>query len=200
MLRMVQAAFLLLFFATSSTWEPVTQDKDVTVERRPEGRLFELRISGHANVTPEQMITTLWKHEEYEQFVPRLKKLVILKHVGNEKLLYQQVQAPMVKDRDYVVHVRRLDDPAAHVYETVIDSAEGGPPENADHVRIKKIRARWTLSPASSGGTDVVYQVYVDPGESVPAWAVTMGQKSATPDVVRAMIKRAEQTYRKQEK
>jgi ribosome-associated toxin RatA of RatAB toxin-antitoxin module len=194
MIRVVQGVLLLMLAA----WEPVTQDAAITVERRPaEGRvgLYELRITGHAKVTPEQMIDTLWKHEEYEQFVPRLKKLVILKHDGDEKLLYQQVKAPMIKDRDYVVRVRRLSDPAAHVYETVITNAEGGPPENADHVRIKAIKARWTLSPATEGGTDVVYQIFVDPGESLPSWIVAIGQKSATPDVVRAMIKRAESTH-----
>jgi ribosome-associated toxin RatA of RatAB toxin-antitoxin module len=179
-------------------WEPVHSDEHISVERRAEGRngLYELRITGHARVSPEQMFETLWKHEEYIQFVPRLKKLEILKNDGTEKLIYQQAKMPMIKDRDYVIRVRRVADPSAHVYETVIQNADGGPPESSDYVRIKAIRGRWTLSPAASGGgTDVVYQIFVDPGESLPAWMIAQGQKSATPDVVRAMIKRAESTH-----
>ena len=183
----------------SGAWEEVHKDDALTVERRPvprgEGRsgLFELRISGHATVPPERMFETLWKHEEYEQFVPRLKKMQILSNDGTVKLLYQQAKMPMVKDRDYVVRVKKVIDPSARVYETVIETAEGGPPESDDFVRIKRIRGRWTLSPDAAGtGTDVVYQIFVDPGESLPPWAVAMGQKSGTPDVVRAMIKRAE--------
>src|SRR5690348_4323940 len=71
---------------TTLAWEQVLSDGQVVVERRPHGRegLFELRISGHANVTPEQMLQTIWKHEEYIEFVPRLKKLVILSDDGTD--------------------------------------------------------------------------------------------------------------------
>jgi ribosome-associated toxin RatA of RatAB toxin-antitoxin module len=181
-------------------WEVVSQDARMTVERRParvgDQELMELRVSTTTKATPEQMAETLWAHHEYEQFVPRLKKLQLLSNDGTTKIIYQQVKVPIVKDRDYTIQVVRRWDAATRVYESTFALRnELGPPENPDHVRLKALKGQWTISPAEAGGSDVVYQLLTDPGVALPAWIRDLGARSAAPDLVQAMVARCEKTH-----
>ncbi len=185
----------------TATWQLVLNQKGIMVERRATDRagLYEVRVTGHANISPEMMAKTVWSHHEYIQFMPHLKSLKVLAETPNERLMYQQLKMPVVKDRDYTVRVRRSADPVTRVFESVFETAnDAGPPEDASHVRVTKIKGSWTLSPDENGtGTDVVYQVYSDPGKELPLWIVNIAQNNAAPDVVRAMISRAERSAAK---
>jgi len=41
----------------------------------------------------------------------------------------------------------------------------------------------------------VTYQVLTDPAGAIPTWIVNLAQKSAVPKVVKAFLKRAEETH-----
>jgi hypothetical protein len=141
----------------------------------------------------------VWGHSEYEQFVPHLKSLKILTEKPDERLVYQQIKMPVVKDRDYTVRIRKNVDHATRVYETDFETVNAlGPPLDDGYVRVDMIKGRWTLAPDESGkGTDVVYQLFSDPGKELPLWIVNMAQKAAAPDLVKAMISRAERSAAK---
>lgn len=176
-------------------WEKYQETDGVLIERRPAGRdgLYELRASSHTSATPERMIETTWGHDHYTKFVPRLKTLEILKNDGTTKIIYQTVSMPLIQDRDYTTKTYRIMDSKTRVYEQRFETTNEGPGPRDGYSRVQQIKGGWTMSIDDAGtGCDVVYQLFTDPGESLPAWMVAKAQTQTLPDLVKAFIARAE--------
>jgi ribosome-associated toxin RatA of RatAB toxin-antitoxin module len=190
---------LIAFLAVFGTWEKFDEQGGYLVERRQvAGSQFpEVRVTTRSDLPPEAIFSVIWSHHTYTEFVPYLKKMEVLKTDGDKKLTYQQVNMPVVSDRDYTVLVERKVDPTNRVYETSFRAAsEMGPPENERFVRVKHLRGSWTIVP-DGDGSSIVYQVQTDPGGDLPAWIATTAQKTAAPALVRAMIERANKLNKK---
>jgi len=174
-------------------WEQVTEADGMLVERRPlpgTGR-YEVRVSTYAPFPPQVIFETLWRHEEYEAFVPYLKKLVILKQSPDEKVTYEQIKMPLVTDRDYTVRVTADHDPTTgRIQVSFVSAPEDGPPENPTYVRVKDIQGSWTLVPTRDGGSAVTYVVASNPGGALPSWMANAAQSNAVRDLVKAMLDR----------
>lgn len=191
-LTMHYAALVLTLF--TGGWEKVSEEYGMLVEKRVvAGSAFpEVRVSAHCDLKPAEVFDVIWAHHTYHEFVPYLKKLEILKNDGDSKVTYQQLNMPVISDRDYTVFVQRKIDTQTGVYESIFRAApELGPPERSDHVRVTKLNGSWTLAPDEGGGTSVVYQIQTDPSGSIPAWIAADAQKKAAPKLVKAMIERA---------
>lgn len=196
---MIRIALMLCLalpaMARAEGWEKLSEKDGVLVERRsvPGSAYFEVRATGRCPLPPAVVYATLWKHDEYMQFMPHLKSLQILKDEGNYRFVYEQVSMPVVADRDYTVRLTKLVDPESQTYQTVFESAtDVGPPENSKFVRVHKIKGSWTLTPLDGGkASSLTYLAYSEPGGSLPTWLVNSAQKDAPRDVVLAVIKRA---------
>ena len=165
----------------------------IAVEKRDvEGSaLHEIRATLHAAVPPEAILTTLWKHDQYLEFIPYMKHLEVLRDDGDTRIVYEQLAAPLVKDRDLTLRVHRSIDPATGVCEfTSTAVPDEGPPENDDYVRVRTSTSRWQLVPSPDGGTDVTYTIRADGGGFTPDWMVNIAQRSAVPKLLRAVVAR----------
>ncbi len=178
--------------AAGDTWERLSDHDGMVVERRAiEGTaLREVRVTTHASLAPATIAATLWKHEEYTQFVPYLKRLDVLRDDGDVKLVYQQARVPVAKDRDSVVRVRRTVENGVHEVVSTAVSDEGPAPTD-EYVRVRNSEGRWRLAPAADGGTDVTYTLRTDAGGLLPAWVVNVAQRDITAKLVRAVLDRA---------
>jgi ribosome-associated toxin RatA of RatAB toxin-antitoxin module len=176
-------------------WERLSEKDGTLVERRvvPGSRMGEIRVTAHSPMAPAAVFETIWKHQEYLEFVPYLKRLTVLSDTGDERVAYEQLALPFVRDRDYTVRSRRRVDPATHRYEILIESAnDAGPPPDGSHVRVTKIRGSWITEPGPDGkGSLVRYEMKSDPGGMIPAWVADRTMRRAAADLVRAMLKRA---------
>jgi ribosome-associated toxin RatA of RatAB toxin-antitoxin module len=176
-------------------WEKLSEKDGALVERRvvPGLRIPEIRVTAHSPLAPVAVFETIWKYQEYPEFVPFLKRLNLLSDTGDERVAYEQLALPFVKDRDYTIRFRKRVDPATHRYEIFIESAnDAGPPPDGSHVRVTKIRGGWTTEPGPDGkGSLVRYEMQSDPGGRIPAWLADRTQRHAAADLVRAMLKRA---------
>jgi ribosome-associated toxin RatA of RatAB toxin-antitoxin module len=182
-------------------WESVAHDEGILVERRrePGTQFYEVRASTHSLFLPAVIFATLWKHQEYVEFVPYLKKLEILKQSEHEKVIYEQIKMPLfVADRDYTVKITAEHDATNGVIQMrFVAVLDEGPPERPKYVRVKHIRGSWTLAPTSDGGSDVTYVIVSHPGGTIPAWIINTAQKEATPNLLKAMLQRVEKNARK---
>jgi ribosome-associated toxin RatA of RatAB toxin-antitoxin module len=182
--------------ADDGAWERVVERDGIVVERRAgEGSgLRELRVTAESPLPPAAIMATLWKHDEYVQFVPYLKRLDVLRDDGDVKLIYEQIHVPILKDRDVTVRVTRTFSPDTGLYELASTAVpEEGPPESDRYVRVRSSAGRWRLAPAADGGTAVTYTLRADVGGRVPAWIVDAAQKEVAAKLVRAMLDRARQ-------
>ena len=187
-------SFATLAAADDGGWERLADRDGMVVERRAvDGTaLREVRVTTHSSLAPASIMATLWKHEEYTQFVPYLKRLDVLRDDGDVKLIYQQARIPLAKDRDSTVRVRRTFAPDTGVYELVSTAVpDEGPPPTDEYVRVRNSEGRWRLEPSSDGGTAVTYSLRTDAGGLLPAWVVNVAQKDITAKLVRAMLDRA---------
>jgi ribosome-associated toxin RatA of RatAB toxin-antitoxin module len=196
MLRYLIAALTLaaVALADDGGWQRIGDYDGIVIDRRAgEGSsIHEVRAAAHSPLPPAAIMATLWKHDEYVQFVPYLRRLDVLREEGDTKLIYEQVHVPPMKDRDTTLRVTRTFSPADGVYRLSSTAVpEEGPPESAAYVRVRTSASRWELAPAADGGTTVTYTIRTDAGGLVPAWIVNLAQRSATAKLVRAMLDRA---------
>ena len=179
-------------------WERVGDRDGIVIERRGAGdaSVRELRLTARSPVPPAAFVATLWRQEEYPQFLPYLKHLDVLRDEGDAKLIYEQIRVPVFKDRDMTVRVTRTASPDTGTYEVVSTAVpDEGPPETPDYVRVRTSLARWSLSPAPDGGTAITYTIRIDPGGRLPTWLVDVIQKDAAIKILHAMLDRARQTH-----
>ena len=199
---LLAACGLLIATAVSAVsaleWDRLWEKDGMLVERRvvPGSRIGEIRVTAHSPLAPAAVFETIWKYDEYPQFVPFLKRLKLLSDTGDERIAYEQLALPFVRDRDYTVRFRRRVDPVAHRYEVFIEGAnEAGPPPDGSYVRVTDIRGGWTTEPGADGkGSLVRYEMKSDPGGRIPAWLADRTMPLAAADLVRAMLKRALET------
>jgi ribosome-associated toxin RatA of RatAB toxin-antitoxin module len=197
LLLLAAGGLLATTAAFALDWETTSEKGGTLVERRavPGSRISAIRVTAHSPLAPAAVFEAIWKQQEHLEFVPFLKRLNILSDTGDERVAYEQLGLPFVQDRDYTVRLRKRVDPAAHRYEILIESAnDAGPPPDGSHVRVTNIRGSWTVESGPDGkGSLVRYELQSDPGGSIPAWLADRTQRHAATDLVRAMLKRAQE-------
>jgi ribosome-associated toxin RatA of RatAB toxin-antitoxin module len=196
-LWVVATALVLLSstVVTAAEWEKISDKDGVLVERRSiAGSAFaEIRATAQSLLSPSAVFETVWGHRDYMQFIPHLTRLDILSDTGDERVIYEQVKLPLASDRDYTVRLRKRVDTVAQRYEIDFASANDvGPPPDSGHQRVRSIRGSWMIEPGPDGaGSTVRYEIVTDPGGSLFVWIVNRAQRTAVPDLVRAVLKRA---------
>jgi ribosome-associated toxin RatA of RatAB toxin-antitoxin module len=193
---MVRAVAALLLLATAALagdeWERLDVEDGITLETRDvEGSLHEVRATAHVDVPPAALAAVLWNYHDHASFVPHLKHAEVVRDAGDERVVYEQIEIPLIKDRDVVLRIRREVDATTGAIEfrsTAI--SDEGPPQSSRFVRVRTSTGHWRFVPAG-GGTDVTYVIRSDVGGAVPAWIVNRGQREAVPDLVRAIMARA---------
>ena len=182
---------------TDDGWRRIDLEDGILVEARDveSSPLHEVRASTHSDSAPETILAVLWHHEEHPRFVPYLRHLEVLEDAGDERLLYEQIAIPVLKDRDVVLRVRRSVDPTTGVVDVTSRSVSNeGPAPTSSFVRVKSTAGHWHLVPVAGGGTDVTYTIRTEVGGSIPAWIVNRAQRESVPHGVRVMLERAAQT------
>jgi hypothetical protein len=199
---MVPRSILLLLIAVALAaaqtpagdgWKRVDEEHGIVVDARevPSSSLREVRASIHSALPPATIAAVVWRYEDHDRFVPRLAHAEVVREVGpDERIVYEQLALPLLKDRDVVLRARRetAADGTIDIRTTAIDGE--GPPPTSRFVRVQTSAGHWHLAPAA-GGTDLVYDIRTDVGGAVPAWIVNRAQREAVPDLVKAMLDRA---------
>ncbi len=186
--------------ATGTAWETVYEAEGMTVERRPlpGSDIVEIRASAKSPHSTKEIFETVWKYEDYPEFVPYSKRNVIVRNTGTEKIVYSQVAIPIIKDRDFTVRARYEHYPETGLYLIFGEGTDKeGPPESNDYVRIRRTRASWTIEPAEGGGSEVTYVVASEAGGFVPQWIQNRAQRDAARNFVIAMLNRVKQNLAK---
>jgi hypothetical protein len=187
--------FALCFVAARARaddgWRRIGVEGGIVLEAREVAgsSLHEVRATVHADATPAAILAVLWRHEEQPRFMPHLKHVEVVRDAGDERVVYEQLEMPVLKDRDVVLRVRRTTDPATGTIDVRSAAiSDEGPPETSAFVRVRSSAGHWHLVPAG-GGTDLTYTIRTDVG--LPGWLVNRAQHEAVPDAVHAVIERA---------
>jgi len=163
-------------------------DDGITVSRKP-GRtagLYVLRLETRSPIAPVALADRLWQGMSRSE--PPVVERKFLRREPTEIVIHDRVKTPIVSDRDYTMQLRRVVDGDTReiVFQTV---PELGPPLNPECVRLPIVQGFWQFRPDLQGGSVVRYQVYSEPGGSVPAFFVRDPQLQAALNDVRQSLR-----------
>lgn len=171
---MIRPALVALALAAPTDWKKVDEVDGITVETRPvEGSsLVELRLTTETPKTVASLCDAAFGDGAFDPEEPDLKARTIVTSAPDERVTYEQINPPLVANRDYAVRARRLraDDGSCRMtFEAANDQAPAKPD---GWVRITKLRGEWRFEPTAAGKTRLTYVIFSDPGGSIPAFMV----------------------------
>lgn len=141
------------------------------------------------DLTPAQLFAVAWDVGTQLSWVPRLKRLTVLKATEDECVIYEQVKIPVAKDRDYVLRLRATARGEAGRYEIkAAPPAELSVPLDPQHVRMTDLWSKWTFQPLGAGGTALTYESYGDPAGALPDWLKKSAAVRGPSDFVKALL------------
>jgi hypothetical protein len=190
--RLFGVALSLLITLSASgdeAWKTIDNREGVTYEKRtvPGSRYNEYRAVLAVAASPVETARVVWTGIT-DAIPATVKKRTVISRANDEVVVYDQIHAAVVSDRDVTLRIRRVvtgDD-----IEIRFESAnELGPPPALGYVRLPVVRGKWTLLPATSG-THVVYECYSEPGGSIPAFIVRGVQQSEVAKDVERVVSR----------
>jgi hypothetical protein len=163
----------------------LVEDRDVS-----DSPYQELRVSA----VSQQVLTSLCDAilaEGREKIDGRFKRREILRETATDRWIYEQVSVPVLRDRDYVVHLW-LDHPPSWSHCELSFQTEDDPlrPPVPGIVRIPYSRGHWSLVQVGAE-VNLSYQVLSDPGEHLAPFLVRGGQREAAVEAVKAVLARA---------
>lgn len=174
--------------AAGEAWEQVSTKGGVVVERRPvPGTGWkEHRAVAHSDLPPERVFAAAHASKRDDPKSQRyVKTYRVLRETDHDRLVYEQVRAPLVSDRDYTVHIAWHGDAGKRVYEVTFEVRNSeGPPPAEGVVRMETLRGRWHIEAGPAGGSRIEYQVLSDPAGSLPSWVARGAQVDSTRDQV----------------
>ena len=142
------------------------------------------------DLTPAQLFAVAWDVPTQLAWVPRLKRLTVLKAAENEWVIYEQVKIPVAKDRDYVLRLQAVTRGEGGRYQIKAappPSQEVAPPD-PDHIRMTDLWSQWSFTATAAGGTALSYESYGDPAGELPTWLKKSAAVRGPSDFVKALL------------
>ena len=184
--------------APGEDWELAKRKGELEIySRRHDGtQLKEVLASGCIDVPPWVCKNVVDDVESFPEFMPYTVDSRIVARDGEDLIVYQRLDAPMIADRDWVMRTRnesRRREDGVIEYKKTWRSAEGHGPEPSEGVvRILVNQGCWIFEPRAKGeGTRVTYRVFTDPGGRIPNWMVNRANTKAIPKLFAAVAERA---------
>ncbi|MCX6200212.1 MAG: START domain-containing protein [Bacteroidetes bacterium] len=183
-MKQKNAAFLLLFFLSFSSFRQVQNMDEWVYEREKKGikvftkkskwgHLRDSKATMQVSATPEEVVKYLSDFDNYPNWFPRCKKAqVVAKLNDNEFIAYLVFNAPWpVADRDCVLRVKTERDKQTGIITITQTSEPKCVARKEDCFRIDQIISTWKMVP-KNGGTEITNEYASNPGGNIPDWLI----------------------------
>lgn len=199
--RVMRAFAILALFASYAAvanaaraddgWRVLSERDGITLERRSVdgSRYYEYRVHAHTSVSAPVAAERIWSGIGDERS-PTIKHRTIVRRAADELVVYDQIHAAVVSDRDVTIRIQRVNDGNGLVELRFESTSELGPPPTAGFVRLPMVRGSWRIEPAAEGGSNIAYRCYSEPGGALPAFLVRGAQQDATLDEFERVLTR----------
>ena len=122
--------------------------------------------------------------------VPGLRARQEISSAPDERVVYDQFDAPIVTNRDYAITVKRTRGADGVCRIRYWATNEKAPKKPEGWVRLDKLWGSWTFT-SRQGQTELVYTQFSDPGGSLPAIFANKSQRDRALQSVRVAIEKA---------
>ncbi len=188
---MVALLLSALVLSQASDWSDLSKVDGIAVARREVkgSSLYEYRAQAVTSASVDALCAAVFDWatvgKDHEGLI--LRKL--LKDGPDERIIYDQMDQPLVSKRDYTMVARRSrGEGACHLrFESTTELAPKLP---EGFVRMGALRGAWDFVP-EAGQTKVTYTIFADPAGSVPAFLVNGASKDRTAQTLRVALQKA---------
>lgn len=176
-------------FDSVVSWEKVSEDDGLALEMRAVATSSspEYRITAKTQVSVAALCEQVFEWGTRGKDVPGLKARKELASAPDERVVYDQFEAPIVSNRDYAVTVRRARGADGVCRIRYWATNELAPKKPEGWVRLDQLWGSWTFTPRE-GHTELVYTQFSDPGGSIPATLANGSQRDRALQSVRMAI------------
>jgi hypothetical protein len=165
----------------------VLENKDgLTLQERPikGSKYSEYRVVTDAPYPVSALCQHIYEWGTKGTDHPGVKLHQVLKDGPDDRVIYNQIEAPVASDRDYALTVVRRREPDGTCRIRFWISNELAPPKPAGFVRMERLWGSWLFQPLPGAKARLTYTLFADPAGSIPAFLVRRPQKSAAKDSV----------------
>ena len=118
-----------------------------------------------------------------------MKRRTVIKRADDELVVYDQIHAAVVSDRDVTIRIRRS--PTDTAGSRCVRVGQRARAAAGRGLRAAAGGARhWRIEPAAEGGSNLAYRCYSEPGGAIPAFLVRGAQQDSTLDEFERVLTR----------
>jgi len=176
-----------------SGWKSLGEKEGITYDKRPVpgSKYFEHRARLTIPLPVDKVMAALWDNITGKDLPPTTRSRKVLKQSPDEIVVYDEVAAPVVKDRDVTLRLWKMKLDGGAQALRFESRSDYGPPPDPRYVRLTAVRGAWILVPADDGkATRATYVCYSEPGGSIPASFVRGAQEEQVGKDVHRLLKR----------
>ena len=171
---------LSLFFSFTliqgQEFKLIKNEDDIQIFKRDvkESNLHEFRAVTKINSSVSSLIALMSDAESFPKWMPSCTEArTIKKRTPFSRYNYIVNKAPWpMKNRDMIVFSRLTANPLTKSVKIKMKGVKDYLPEKKGLVRVAELKGFWQFTPMGDGETEVIYQIFTDPGGKVPAMLV----------------------------
>lgn len=184
---------LLLHADPAPEWKPESAPDGVSLESRPvkDSAFYEYRAQADTDTPAGTLCDTVFEWGTTSKDHAQLKARTLLDDAPDRRVVYDQLDPPIVSCRDMVFVVARDRRADGSCRLDFFPTTEKAPKPPDGWVRMEKLKGSWTFEPKAGGKTHVTYQLWADPAGSIPALFVHGSQREAAVETLKKGIAKA---------
>ncbi len=162
-------------------WKTESAPAGVTLESRPvkDSAFYEYRAQTDTDAPVSALCDAIFDWGSIEKDHDQLKSRTLLEDLGERRIVYDQLDPPVVSCRDFAFTVARDRRPDGSCRLDFFPTNDKAPKAPDGWVRMEKLKGSWTFEPKPDGKTHVTYRLWADPAGAIPAVFVHGSQREA---------------------
>lgn len=175
---------------STGAWEKVETTDGVTLERRAVkgSAYFEYQATAVTDLPAEQLCQSVFDWGSYAAH-DEVKARKLLADGEGERVVYDQVEQPLVANRDYALVQRRWTaGGACHI--SFFAANDLAPPKPEGWVRMERLWGHYDFTPVN-GRVELRYVIFADPAGAIPPFLVHGAQAKGVIATVKSGLERA---------
>ncbi|MCO6412583.1 MAG: cyclase [Thiogranum sp.] len=173
-----------------TSWELLRQSPDMRIYRRHTASEPEAAARLRWKADPQALYELIQGYEHFADFIPNVRRSVILERTDQRVWVYQQLNFPApVRDRHYVLEsTDQQSQPATRHYRVEWRLSERfALPAGTGAVPPAAFGGCWDIRAAPGSGLEAVYAISLDPGGLLPRWITERAMQGYLVDLMTAL-------------
>src|SRR4030095_2264754 len=179
--------------ADSTDWVLQKNENGIAVYTRyAEGsHIKEVKVVNEVTSSLSALVALLLDVKNYPNWIYACSEASVLKEINNhEQYQYQVTDVPWpVSDRDMASHFKIHQDSITKIVTVTNKGEPDYIPPKEDRVRVPHFQSNYKFTPLTNGKVKVEFELYVDPGGTVPDWLINANIVTAPYKTTQALIK-----------